>query len=74
MFSAEPILWENIIVSRSTSSRKERMGFKDLNSPGLLALFALQVHRHHPPRQVLHPFLVGQLGFCLGVEFPYLRR
>ena len=34
----------------------------------------LQVHGHHAPREVLHPFLVGQVRLRPLVELPYLRE
>ena len=39
-------------------------------APGLFLSF--QIHGHHPPRQIFHPLLIGQLRFGLAVELPYL--
>lgn len=35
-------------------------------------LLAFQIHGHHPPGQILHALLVGQLGLGPAVELPYL--
>ena len=42
--------------------------------PALLLLLLEQFDAHHPPCQILHALLVGELGLCLAVELPHLGR
>lgn len=42
------------------------------NEPGPFLLLAFQVHGHHPPGQILHALLVGQLALGATVQLPHL--
>lgn len=62
------------LIHRSNqSSALRNMCDMSHHIPCLLPFLALQVHGHHSPCQVLHPLLIGQLGFGFAVELPYLR-
>lgn len=38
----------------------------------LFTLLAFEIHGHHPPSEILHALLVGQLGLCSGIQSPNL--
>ena len=57
-----------IVMQEATNS------IRAVHLPGLFSLFPLQIHGHHPPGEVLHALMVGQLGLRLAIQLPYLRR
>ena len=61
----------NALVSQKSSA--QRCARPVSNVPCLLSFFALQVHGHHSPGQILHSFLIWQLGLGLAIKPPYLR-